>query len=119
FQSRSLGHSDTSPHLREGIRSGRAQPQAAGAGLRPSGGMIDVRTRELRRRGLAGEPWVPPRLRARHLSAPTRFPVALRRPLGHLSAPEGRVTDNAATLARRGGVAERSNAAVSKTVIRR
>ena len=45
-----------------------------------------------RRRGLVGETWFPPRVTERagfepatHLSARTRFPVALLRPLGHLS----------------------------------
>ena len=44
------------------------------------------------RRGLVGETWFPPRVTERagfepatHLSARTRFPVALLRPLGHLS----------------------------------
>src|SRR6266851_9457479 len=45
-----------------------------------------------KKKGLAGETWFPPRFTERagfepatHLSARTRFPVALLRPLGHLS----------------------------------
>ena len=45
-----------------------------------------------RKKGLVGETWFPPRVTERagfepatHLSARTRFPVALLRPLGHLS----------------------------------
>ena len=40
------------------------EPFAAGAGLRPAEGEADVREDATLRRGLAGKPWVPPRVKA-------------------------------------------------------
>ena len=72
-----MGFDRRPPRRRDRARARSATPSATGVAVR---------------RGLVGETWFPPRLTERagfepatHLSARTRFPVALLRPLGHLS----------------------------------